>query len=57
MDFIQISGTECDGIWGEIVEMGGKRGTGKGYVRLRKMSIQAGFLHIEIYNNKGVEDN
>lgn len=57
MDFIQISGTKCDGIWGEIVEMRGKRETGKGYVRLRKMGIQAGFLHTEIYYNKGAEDN
>lgn len=56
MNFIQVFGTECNGIWNGNLGMGSKRGIGKRYVRLRKMVIQVRVLHVNIYNNKGAED-
>lgn len=53
MDFIRISGTECDGIWGGNLGMGRKEELEN--VKLRKMVIQVRVLHAKI-SNKGTED-
>ena len=50
MDFIQIFGANCSGLWNKNMGMGGERGLRKDYNKLYKLDFQFGFLHSKIYN-------